>query len=96
MNCQPGKINTGSLEHYIIIYPKGTSISRSLEQMFTSYDKPPSVQLRSNPVIPEEMEAKRNASGCRLGATGSYGDESSMSPPETTVKMTKIRYHSSG
>lgn len=45
--------------------------------------------------IPEEMEAKRNASGCRFGATGSYGDESSMSPPETTVKMSKTHYHSS-
>lgn len=41
-------------------------------------------------VIPEEMEAKRNASGCRFGATGSYGDESSMSPPGTTGEMTKI------
>lgn len=44
------------------------------------------------PAIPEEMEAKRNASGCRFGATGSYGDESSMSPPEKTAK-TKIHLH---
>ncbi|TNN42225.1 hypothetical protein EYF80_047600 [Liparis tanakae] len=37
--------------------------------------------------IPEEMEAKRKASGCRFGATGSYGEESSMSPPETKEKI---------
>ena len=39
--------------------------------------------MKSKPAIPDEMEAKRNASGCRFAATGSYGDESSVSPPET-------------
>lgn len=38
--------------------------------------------------IPEEMDAKRETSGCRLRATGSYGDESSISPPEITKMIT--------
>lgn len=52
--------------------------------------------IKIKTVIPEEMEARRNASGCRFGATGSYGDESSMSPPETTARVTKIHHHLSG
>lgn len=36
--------------------------------------------------VPEEMEAKRKVSGCRLAATGSYGEESSTSPPATAAE----------
>lgn len=36
------------------------------------------------------MDAKRNASGCRFGATGSYGEESSMSPPEMTARRGRV------
>lgn len=45
---------------------------------------------KGKPAIPEEMEARWDMSGCRFGATGSYGDESSMSPSENTGKTTEI------
>lgn len=45
-------------------------------------------------MVPEEMEAKRNVSGCQLGVTGSYGDVSSIPSPETTEGITKVHSNS--